>query len=260
MQRYVCRLAYDGTAYHGFQRQVDHQPTVQKAVEDALSNLAKQPLTISGAGRTDSGVHASGQVIAFKIDWHHAPQQLLKAVNANLPPDVVLQSIMLAPDDFHPRFSAQSRMYLYRILRAPTRDPLRRNRVWQWHSDLDTAAMQLCASYLAGTHDFATFGTPPQGNNTVRTVRHAYFESVRDELYFNITANAFLKRMVRSIVGTLVDVGRGKMSGAAFQQALYAGQRSESGSSAPPQGLTLTRVVYESEIDRLFDTGEVNEP
>lgn len=258
--QYVCRLAYDGTAYHGFQRQVDDQPTVQKAVEDALSIITRHPVTITGSGRTDSGVHASGQVIAFKLDWQHSPQQLLNAVNANLPLDVALQRIQIAPDDFHPRFSAQSRTYLYRILRAPHRDPLRRNRVWQWHSDLNTAIMQQCADYLVGTRDFATFGTPPQGENTVRTVMSAQFEPIRDELHFHITANAFLKRMVRSIVGTLVDVGRGKMSGEAFQQALYANQRSESGPSAPPQGLTLTRVVYESEIDRLFDTGEVNEP
>ncbi len=260
MQRYVGRLAYDGTAYCGFQRQVEDQPTVQQAVETALSKLTKQPMTIMGAGRTDSGVHASGQVIAFDIDWQHPTPQLLKAVNANLPSDVALQGIMKASDDFHPRFSAQSRMYLYRILRAPTRDPLRRNHVWQWHSDLNTAAMQECANLLIGTQDFATFGTPPQGENTVRTISQAYFEPVRDELHFHIMANAFLKRMVRSIVGTLVDVGRGKMSGAAFQQALYAGKRSESGPSAPPQGLTLTRVVYDSEIDRLFDTGEVNQP
>ena len=260
MQRYVGRLAYDGTAYHGFQRQADHLPTVQKTLEDALQTLAGQPISIIGAGRTDSGVHASGQVIAFKLDWQHALPQLLQAVNANLPPDVALQSIQIAPDDFHPRFSAQSRTYLYRILRAPTRDPLRRNQVWQWHSDLNTAAMHQCADYLIGTQDFATFGTPPQGENTVRTIEYAQFEPVGDELHFHITANAFLKRMVRSIVGTLVDVGRGKMSGEAFQQVLDAGQRSKSGPSAPPQGLTLTRVVYESEIDRLFDTGEVNEP
>lgn len=260
MQRYACRLAYDGTAYHGFQRQVDDQPTVQKAVEDALSNLMKQPCIIRGAGRTDSGVHASGQVIAFDLNWQHSPQQLLKAVNANLPPDVALHGIRLATDDFHPRYDARSRMYLYRILRAPARDPLRRNQAWYWPRTLDVPAMQTCASLLIGTQDFATFGTPPQGNNTVRTIWDVRFEPVRDELYFFITANAFLKRMVRSIVGTLVDVGRGKMSGEAFQLALDAGERSKSGRSAPPQGLTLTRVIYESEIDRLFDTGDVNEP
>jgi tRNA pseudouridine38-40 synthase len=250
--RYAARLAYDGTSYVGFQRQAAGLPTVQQVVEDALSSIARRSITILGAGRTDSGVHASGQVIAFDIEWAHPDHALLKAVNAHLPPDVALQAIMQAADDFHPRFDAKCRRYLYRILITPHRDPLRRQVVWHWRSSLDMEAMQRCAQLLIGEHDFATFGQPPQGENTVRHVTEADPRMVSDELHFTISANAFLQRMVRSIVGTLVEVGRGKISVEEFVAAFRSADRALSGPSAPPQGLTLMQVVYDSDVDQLF--------
>lgn len=253
--RYAARLAYHGAAYYGFQRQVADQPTVQATVEDALAAISGQAVTITGAGRTDSGVHASGQVIAFALDWDHGPHTLRRAANAHLPPDVALQRVIQAPDDFHPRFDARRRTYLYRLLTAPVRDPLRRDRVWHWRQSLDVTAMQAAAAQLVGEHDFATFGQAPQGDNTVRHIYVATLAAAGDELHFTVTANAFLQRMVRSIVGTLVDVGRGKMTVAAFGAALQAAQRSRAGPSAPPQGLVLTRVLYDSAIDRLFEAG-----
>lgn len=252
MSRYAARLAYDGTHYMGFQRQVEGQPTIQSVVEDALSMIARRDITIFGAGRTDSGVHASGQVIAFDIEWAHPDHDLLMAANAALPPDVALQAIIQAADDFHPRYDAKCRTYLYRLLIAPHPDPLRRQFVWHWRNRLDSEAMQSCARMLVGDHDFATFGQPPQGENTVRHVMDADLRVVFDELHFRISANAFLQRMVRSIAGTLVEVGRGKISVEEFVAAFRSADRSLAGPSAPPQGLTLTRVVYDSDVDQLF--------
>lgn len=250
--RYAARLAYDGTEYFGFQRQYDDQPTVQAVVEKALKQLSDRATTITGAGRTDSGVHASGQVIAFDLEWPHTGTQLLRAVNTHLPPDVAVRALQAADDNFHPRFDARRRTYLYRIHNAPTRDPLRRNRVWHWRNPLDLTAMQTCAALLIGEQDFATFGQPPQGENTVRHVTMADLRQVADEIHFTISANAFLQRMVRSIVGTLVEVGRGKITVEAFEALFGAMDRSRSGPSAPPQGLTLTQVSYDSPVDRLF--------
>lgn len=251
--RYAARLAYHGAAYYGFQRQVNSQPSVQSVVETTLSAITGQSTSVIGSGRTDSGVHASGQVIAFDSEWKHTARDLQNAANANLPPDVALTQIMPVAGDFHPRFDAKRRTYLYRLYLAPVRDPLRRDVVWHWRTPLDVQAMQSAASILIGKHDFATFGQPPQGENTVREVFEAQLAVIGDELHFTITANAFLQRMVRSIVGTLVEVGRSKLHLEAFVTAFQAAQRSYAGPSAPPQGLVLTRVVYDSPVDGLFD-------
>ncbi len=243
--RLAGRLAYDGTLYCGFQRQRADLISIQAAVEQALTQVIGENITITGAGRTDTGVHASGQVIAFDVIWKHTTEELLKAINVHLPSDIALQSLREVVGSFHPRYDALSRTYLYRLYISPTRDPLRERYVWHQQLPLQLEAMQDAIHLLRGEHDFATFGQPPKkGETTVRVMNLTQIEAMGDELHITLTANAFLKRMVRSIVGTLVEVGRGKMNVAAFAAAFRSANRQAAGTSAPPHGLTLTHVVY----------------
>lgn len=247
MTRYRATLAYDGTAYAGFQRQAGDTLTIQGALETALRRVSGQAATVIGAGRTDAGVHASGQVVAFDVSWRHPPGDLLRALNATLPSDIALQAIAPAGEDFHPRFSARSRTYVYRLYNRRIRQPLWDRFTWRVEHRLDVGAMRQAAALLVGEHDFATFGQPPRGENTVRVVyASALALDAQDAglIQYEITANAFLKRMVRSIVGTLVEVGRGAMTFTEFEAAFRAANRSLAGPSAPPMGLTLVRVDY----------------
>jgi tRNA pseudouridine38-40 synthase len=246
MRRFRATLAYDGTAYFGFQRQAGDTPTIQGELEKALRRIAGQTIAVIGAGRTDTGVHASGQVIAFTLDWRHPTGDLLQALNANLPTDIALQDIAEAPAEFHPRFSASSRTYVYRFYRRRIRNPLWDRHAWQIMAPLDCVVMQQAAALLVGEHDFATFGQPTQGTSTVRRVMQSDLTGGQesDLWHYTITANAFLQRMVRSIMGTLVEVGRGAMTIEAFEAAFTAADRSRSGPSAPPNGLTLVAVEY----------------
>lgn len=241
------RLTYDGTAYLGFQRQGGDAPTIQASVEDALSTVAGHPVGCIAAGRTDTGVHASGQVISWQMEWQHPLNSLLRATNLYLPGDIALQTLAITSEGFHPRFSALSRTYLYRIYIAPARDPLRQRYVWHYYRSLDIVAMAQAAQLLEGVHDFATFGQPPSGTTTIRHVIATNMQKVADEIHFTITANAFLQRMARSIVGALVDVGREKTTIKEFEEAFLAADRMRGASTAPPQGLVLTQVTYEKD-------------
>ena len=249
-RRYRAIIAYDGTGYHGFQRQTNASPTVQGALEAALEAIVRQAVGVVGAGRTDAGVHATGQVITFDVKWRHTTRDLKNALNATLPDDIAVWGLEEAEPDFHPRFDAVSRTYCYRLWQAPVRDPLSRNRRWHVREALDTAAIERAVAYLPGERDFATFGTPPQGENTRRVVYRAEWESGESQSYracphaFTIEANAFLYRMVRSLVGTLREVGTGRMTPDQFSEALAAARRECAGPTAPPHGLTLVAVTY----------------
>ncbi len=248
-QRFRATVAYVGAAYAGFQRQAAGTPTIQAALEEALRRVAGQSVSVTGAGRTDAGVHASGQVIAFDLAWRHPPEALLRALNANLPTDIALQSIALAAPGFHPRFSARGRTYAYRFYQRRVRQPLWDATAWQIPYDLDAPAMNRAAAALVGEHDFATFGQPPQRHAAASTIRvvtcSAFNWGAPGEICcYTITANAFLQRMVRSIMGTLVEVGRGAMEWETFAAAFAAVNRSQAGPSAPPHGLTLVAVEY----------------
>lgn len=242
--RYRAWVEYDGSAYFGFQRQRDDQPTIQGELEAALTRLSGLPIGVLGAGRTDTGVHALGQVIAFDLVWRHGEQALLRAMNANLPPDIAIQQVEVAAADFHPRYDAKRRAYEYIIFNSPIRTALHRQRVWQVRYPLQLEPMNEAAAYLVGEHDFATFGQPPVGENSVRHVYQAQWRPQGKELIFTIEANAFLYRMVRSLVGTLVEVGQGKRSVAQFQAALHAASRQLAGTTAPAHGLYLLSVTY----------------
>ncbi|RPI92963.1 MAG: tRNA pseudouridine(38-40) synthase TruA, partial [Chloroflexi bacterium] len=214
-RRYRAGVAYDGTRYAGFQRQAGGTPTIQGELEQTIGRVSQQSVTVLGAGRTDSGVHATGQVIAFDVTWKHTTGELWRAINANLPQDIALQSLDVADADFHPRYDAASRTYEYTLLVAPVRQPLLNKIAWHVPTadPLDVAFMQQAANHLIGPHDFATFGQPLRRESTVREVIRAEFAAGAGQrpgielIRFTIEGNAFLYRMVRRIVGALVRVG-----------------------------------------------------
>ena len=236
-------VAYDGTDYGGFQRQAN-APTVQAALEAALAQVTQETVTILAAGRTDAGVHAAGQTIAFDTGWRHGLDDLQRALNAVLPVDVAVLAVEDATPSFHPRYDARSRCYRYTVYNATVRWPLARRYSLHVSVPLDVELMQQAARSLVGEHDFATFGRPPQGRVTVRRVLGAEWTRESIWLTFDIEANAFLYRMVRSIVGTLLQVGQGGMSVEEFVVALAEGDRSLAGPTAPPHGLCLMEVKY----------------
>lgn len=242
---YKAIVEYDGTDYFGFQRQIAEQKTIQGEIERVIGRITRQNISILGAGRTDAGVHARGQVVSFVVEWRHSAEALQRALNANLPRDIAIRQLRIVSDDFHPRFAARSRTYCYTIYNAPLPSPLCRRTSWHVSHPLDVKAMQLAANALIGERDFATFGQPPQGTNTVRQVFRAEWRQETPFFRFEIEATAFLKRMVRSIVGSLQAVGRGKWSIEQFVEALKSAERSAAEATAPPQGLVLEKVKYD---------------
>jgi tRNA pseudouridine38-40 synthase len=244
--RYKAIIEYDGTDFLGFQRQAQGC-TVQAEVEAALGRIGWTGKAVLGAGRTDAGVHASGQVIAFDFDWPHGDDDLLRALNANLPPDAAVKSLAAGAPDFHPRFQARGRRYRYSIYNAPVRSPLAARYAWHvWPPALNVAAMQAASQRLIGRRDFSAFGTDPDGgDSTTRTVSKAeWSQAAGGWLYFEIQADAFLYRMVRSVVGALKKVGAGDLTPAEFGAILDSRDRSQCPPLAPPQGLCLMEVLY----------------
>jgi tRNA pseudouridine38-40 synthase len=241
-------IEYDGTAFAGSQFQPNAR-TVQGELEKALNRLIGETTRVRLAGRTDAGVHATGQVAAFC--YARAPRgggglpELRRRLNAALPPDLTVRSLRAARADFDPRREARWRVYRYRILMNGVRHPLDRHRVLEIDEALDAPAMQAAASRMLGERDFAALGADARG----QTVRHlAELRIVRrgDLLEIRVTANAFLRRMVRSIVALLMEVGRGRLAPEAVDGVLERGARALHGRAAPPRGLTLERVIYAS--------------
>jgi len=245
--RYRATLAYDGTAYQGFQRQSGDIPTIQGTVEQAIASASGQQVNVSGAGRTDTGVHASGQVIAFDLDWKHNVQALLRAINHHLPAEIALQDIRQQPD-FHPRYDAVSRLYRYRVLVAAQRQPLLRERVWQVKNELDGGLMEQAAKLFIGEKDFGALGRPTHGEVTIRTVFRSEWAAQQDEFgmlwTYTVEADGFLQHMVRRMVAMLVQVGQKRMTLERFEDLLIRAKLIEALAIAPPQGLTLEVVRY----------------
>ncbi len=238
-------MEYDGTDFSGFQSQTDRR-TVQGELEQAVSKVAhKDRIIIYGSGRTDAGVHASGQVIAFDMEWKHTSEELLRAINACLPQDIVVRTLDVTSFDFNPRRCARWRSYQYRIYNAPIRSPLHIRKSWHVQAKLDLGAMESAGECLIGEHDFASFGrSPDKLGHTTRTVSRLDWRANKESIIVEIEANAFLYRMVRSIVGTLYMVGVGSWESSVVEQVLQAKDRNKSGPLAPPQGLTLTNIKF----------------
>ncbi len=237
-------IEYDGTAYAGWQRQ-PNQPTIQAALEDALFKITRQHIPVAASGRTDSGVHALGQVVSFESNKSLDSAQWRPALHGYLPRDITVLSSERAPDDFHARFSAKSKIYEYHITSQPSRPALNRYRVWHLPHPLDTEAIQEAIPHLCGTHDFTSFrGQRSQTLNPVCTISHLSLRSETPSLTFRIKGDRFLKQMVRNIVGTLTEVGQHKRQPNSLQEVLFAKDRRAAGRTAPPHGLYLTQVLY----------------
>jgi tRNA pseudouridine38-40 synthase len=244
MERYQAILAYDGTSFWGFQAQPGFR-TVEGELVSALTALGWRGKSLLSGGRTDAGVHAEGQTAAFDMDWRHGPEELHRALNALLPGDIACRQLRVAGPDFHPRYHALRRCYRYRLFAAAERDPLRERyalRVWP---ALEEGPIIEAAGALPGKRDFCAFGSAPRkGSHTVRTVFRADWESLGDCLDFWIEADAFLFRMVRTIVGTLLQVGAGRRSPDEFRALLQKPPQGRSAPPAPACGLCLMRIEY----------------
>jgi len=267
----VCGLvSYDGSDFHGFQVQ-EGVSTIQGALEQALASFCSPLGRVAGAGRTDTGVHASGQVVAVQVPWRHSLQQLQNAWNVRLPPAIVVRGLTIAPAGFHPRFSAEQRTYRYYLVEGDRvtlgRSPLTDRFAFYVQQPVTVEAMQAAAALIVGEHDFATFGQPTQGESTVRQVLEADWQVVSDSLapldevskrrlVLTITANGFLRNMVRCLVGSFLAVGRGKWSPRAMADALAAKDRSRTAPPAPPNGLILEHIVYPDHLDPWHKSGQ----
>lgn len=252
-KRFFIHLAYDGSAYRGWQIQPG-DPTVQGTLEEALSTLLQQKISVSGAGRTDTGVHASCFYAHFdfqigdeekKEDWQNNPAlpHFVFKLNRYLPPDIVIYSVKEVEQDMHARFSASSRTYQYRISRLK---PLyNRNYAHYIFGDLNTEAITACCEMLPGIDDFTSFAKLHTDVKTnICRVDYARWTETEDEYVFEIKADRFLRNMVRSLAGTLMNVGQGKLDPEAFMNIVEAKDRSKAGQSAPARGLFLTDITY----------------
>lgn len=240
-------VEYDGTRFFGFQIQ-SGKPTVQGALEAVLATLTGQPVRIRYAGRTDTGVHALGQVIAADVAWRHSLADLERALNALLPEDIAVRQVEpVSEPRFHPRYSARSRVYRYTVWTAPWRSPLHQRFTHHEVRPLNVSTMNEAASVLLGQHDFASFGQPTQGESTIREVMSAAWRAEAQGaclLEFEIEANAFLRRMVRTVVGTLLEVGKGFRTVHDVADLLAARNRAAAAQPAPACGLCLVEVKY----------------
>jgi tRNA pseudouridine38-40 synthase len=251
MPRYRLTLEYDGGPYCGFQAQAD-LPTVQGSVERAVKAFCGQDLRVHAAGRTDTGVHATGQVIHFDLDKDWPAEVVRNALNAHLikEPIAVLDAAIV-DDDFHARFSATGRRYLYRILNRRSPPALDRGHVWHVKKPLDAQAMHAAAQALVGHHDFTTFRDMAcQSKSPVKTLDLLEISQVADEVHLVFAARSVLHRQVRSMTGTLVEVGAGRWSAGDLKIALEAKDRRACGPVAPPDGLYLVRVDYSGQASK----------
>jgi tRNA pseudouridine38-40 synthase len=245
LQGHKLTLAYRGTEFSGWQRQ-DAKRTVQECLEKALLQLWGEPISLQGSGRTDTGVHALGQVASFNAPRRHGAAMLQQALNANLPRDVRVVKCRLVPPSFHARFDAMGKTYRYLIWNHFVQDPFTFDTHWHVPRPLDLAAMRRAARALVGEHDFASFTSNPgyERASTVRRMRRATISRRGAVLSFHFAADGFLYRMVRNLVGALVKVGHGKISAHDFVDILRARSRSRAPATAPACGLYLMQVNY----------------
>jgi len=238
-------LAYDGSRYHGWQRQKAGE-SIQQSVEERLRMILREPVSVIASGRTDAGVHAMGQACHFRTGSRLGVDVIRKGLNALLPEDIFVREMSQVEADFHARYSAKGKVYEYRILNREDRDPFQRHYAWHIRTPLDWAEMSKCLSTLEGTHDFSSFRATGSGNtNPVRTIRRAEIGGKQgDLLRILFEADGFLRHMVRNIVGTVVEVGLGRIDPSGFKTILGARDRRRASSKAPPQGLFLMQVRY----------------
>lgn len=247
MKRIILQVEYDGTAYCGYQLQPD-RPSVQGCIEDVIAKLYKIPVRIHASGRTDTGVHARYQIIHFNQPKELKNLNLKAALNSLLPKDIRIIRYAFTDENFHARFDAKKRSYEYSILLGNT--ALDRNRVWQIYQNLDIQNMMESAKVFLGDHDFTAFCSAKAEVEHKRCIIYkSEWEVQNNRLIYHIHGNRFLHSMVRSLVGTMVEVGKGKISPADIKMILENKQRNGDAITAPPQGLVLSKVLYEHEIN-----------
>jgi len=246
--RIAIGIEYDGTAYNGWQRQ-RNGTGVQECLEDALTEVANETIEIICAGRTDAGVHASGQVAHFNTTADRSDHGWLLGANSKLPDDINVSWVQRVDDEFHARFSAIARSYRYRILNRPVRSALQRRHAWWVYQKLDHERMHDSAQALLGGHDFSAYRAAGcQASTAVREITSIGVARNGDQIVLDVTANAFLQHMVRNIMGTLVAVGSGEEDAAWAREVLESRDRTRGGMTAPPHGLTLVCVDYPDEF------------
>lgn len=237
-------LAYDGTRFVGWQRQAAGE-SIQGLLEDAMARLEGAAVTVHGAGRTDAGVHALAQVASVRVTCAHDTATIVRALNATLPPEIRVTAVEEAAPDFHARFAARAKCYRYQIANVPIATPFMRAYAWHVPEPLDRAAMRNAAGILAGTHDFAAFqSSGTDVHTTIRTLTRSEWVEEPDLLVYEVEGDGFLRHMVRAIVGTLVEVGRGWRPVSEVACLLNGARRGEAGPTAPAHGLLLVRVEY----------------
>ncbi|MBA4016222.1 MAG: tRNA pseudouridine(38-40) synthase TruA [Pirellula sp.] len=250
MRTIKLTLAYDGTAYAGWQRQPG-KPTLQDAIEQAIKRITGESIIIAGSGRTDSGVHALGQVASFHTSARLTPLAFQRALNAELPGDIAVLKAEEAPSGWHARKQAKRKRYRYVIHNSRTHDVLERHRSWHYcFGKLDAEAMHRAAQHWVGTHDFRAFETQwPQRSSSVRTIFDAQCfrlpAPLEKRIYFEFEADGFLYNMVRTMVGTLVEIGRARKPEAWAAEIIKVGDRRQAGMKVPAQGLFLVSVGYD---------------
>jgi tRNA pseudouridine38-40 synthase len=241
-------LAYDGAEFHGWARQPGLR-TVQGELERAVAAVWAEPAGLAVAGRTDAGVHASGPVASLRVDGGPPSARVPAALNRLLPEDVAVLACEAVPETFHARFSALARVYRYRVLTSALRDPLRRGRVLHEPRPVDEGALADCADLLVGEHDFRAFTpTETQHDGFRRIVESAAWRREGDELVFEIAADSFLRHMVRTLVGTMLEIARGERERSRFAELLAGAERPAAGATAPAHALCLVAVRYPGDV------------
>lgn len=241
-------VEYDGSAYHGWQRQ-DNLPTIQAEIERVIAMMTRKPVHVMGSGRTDSGVHALGQVASFRCATRLSCGELLRGINSLLPGDIVIRDCVEVPASFHACHSAIGKTYRYRIHNGPLRQALDRQHAWHICRRLDVEAMQRALCRVVGTHDFKGFeSTGSPRAHTVRTIYRADLSQAGECLAVELTGNGFLRCMVRNIVGTLVEIGLHRYPVTHMDRMLESRDRRRAGTAAPAHGLFLVRVLYEVDM------------
>jgi tRNA pseudouridine38-40 synthase len=247
LRRIRIALAYDGTEFHGWQVQ-SGLPTIQGVLEEIVSGMEGKPVHVAGAGRTDAGVHARGMVAAFSLENPIPADNLRRAVNRLLPPAIRVLDARETHVEFHPRFDAVAKTYRYTLFRGEICSPFEWRYVHHHPYPLREDAMMSAAAIFEGEHDFTAFAAADdrdaEGKSKVRTIFNSRLEHRSDRLIYRVRGNGFLKHMVRNIVGTLIEVGRGNLDVEAIRGLLHAGTAFKSGATAPPKGLTLESVEY----------------